>query len=98
VTFELVDSAGTVVPAADTLVRFTVTPGAALLLDNGDLTDHTPHSADRRRTFNGRGLAILRAAQPGRYTLTATADGLPPASVSVQVRQGAAPAVVPAAR
>ena len=98
VSYEIVDSAGTVVPTADTPVSFTVTGGAIMALDNANLRVEDAYSRERRRAFNGRGLAILRAAQPGSLTLSATAAGLRPASVTVQVVRGAAPAAVPAAR
>jgi beta-galactosidase len=98
VTVEVVDSAGTVVPAAGDLVRFTVTGGEILALDNANLQDHDPYRADRRHAFNGRGLAILRAALPGVLRLTAGADGLREASVTIVVRRGEAPEVVPPAR
>ena len=88
VTFEIVDSAGTVVPTADDLVRFAVTGGSIVALDNADLRDHDSYQSDRRHAFNGRGLAILRAARPGRLTVSATADGLSGASVAIEVRQG----------
>ena len=98
VTFEIVDSAGTVVPTADDLVRFTVTGGSIVALDNADMRDHDPYQADHRHAFNGRALAILRAAQPGLLGVTASADGLRPASVGVQVVRGGATEAVPAAR
>jgi beta-galactosidase len=98
VTFEIVDSAGTVVPAADSQVRVAVTGGSILALDNGDLRDHDPYRSDHRRAFNGRGLAILRAAQPGLLDLTVSVAGLPPARVRVPVVRGDAPDTVPAAR
>jgi beta-galactosidase len=85
VTFEIVDSAGTVVPTAGDLVRFTVTGGTIVALDNADLRDHDPYRSDRRHAFNGRGLAILRAPMPGLLHLTASADGLREASVRVEV-------------
>jgi beta-galactosidase len=97
VTFEIVDSAGTVVPTSGNLVRFTVTGGSILALDNADLGEHEPYRSDRRHAFNGRGLAILGAARPGLLRLTASADGLPPASLSLLVVGGDAPRVVPAA-
>ncbi|HET9512733.1 MAG TPA: glycoside hydrolase family 2 TIM barrel-domain containing protein, partial [Gemmatimonadales bacterium] len=65
VTFEIVDSAGTVVPTARHLVRFTVTGGTILALDNANLRVHDSLPADRREAFNGRGLAILRAGRAG---------------------------------
>jgi beta-galactosidase len=98
VTFEIVDSAGTVVPTADNLVHVAVTGGSILALDNADHRDHDPYRSDHRHAFNGRGLAILRAAQPGLLRLTADADGLRPASVSVWVVRGNAPDVIPPAR
>jgi beta-galactosidase len=79
-------------------VRFSVTGGSMVALDNADMRDHDPYRSESRRAFNGRGLAILRAAQPGVLQLTGTADGLPPASVSVQVIQGSAPPAIPPAR
>jgi beta-galactosidase len=97
-TFEIVDSAGTVVPTADNLIRFTVTGGSLLALDNGDLQDHDPYRSDHRRAFNGRGLAILRAPAPGTLRLTASADGLQSASASLRVVRGAGPESVPAAQ
>jgi beta-galactosidase len=98
VTFEIVDSAGTVVPDADTLVRFAVTGGTIVALDNGNLVDHDPYRSDSRHAFNGRGLAILRAAAPGTLTVTASAAGLTDAQLVIVVRRGAAPPAVPAAR
>jgi len=98
VTFEVVDSAGTVVPSAGDLVRFIVTGGSIVALDNADLRDHDPYQADRRHAYEGRGLAILRAAQPGRLRLAASVEGLREGSVEIVVRPGAAPAAIPAAR
>ncbi len=98
VTFEIVDSAGTVVPTADNVVTFTVTGGTVVALDNADLRDHDPYQSDQRHAFNGRGLAILRAGGPGVLRLTASADGLREASAAIAVRSGEATAVVPPAR
>jgi beta-galactosidase len=98
VAFEIVDSAGTVVPTADDVVNVTLTGDGVVTLDNANLRDLDPYRSDRRRAFNGRGLAILRAAQPGTLTLAAGADGLRPASVSVQVVRGTGPGMIPPAR
>jgi beta-galactosidase len=88
VTFEVVDSAGTVVPVANDRVRFTVTGGEIVALDNADLQEHDPYRTDARRAFNGRGLAILRSRTPGRMTATASAEGLAGVKLSVQVVRG----------
>jgi beta-galactosidase len=97
VTFEIVDSAGTVVPTADNLVRFTATGGNVLVVDNANLQDLEPYRTDRRRAFNGRGLAILRANEPGVLRVSATAEGLKPGSIRVQVAPGPVVKAVPAA-
>ncbi|HXY19029.1 MAG TPA: glycoside hydrolase family 2 TIM barrel-domain containing protein [Gemmatimonadales bacterium] len=98
VSFEIVDSAGTVVPTADDVVRFTVAGGNVLVVESGNLQDHDPYRSDRRHAFEGRGLAILRASQPGALQVSATADGLHGATVTVAVRAAAAPPAIPAAR
>jgi beta-galactosidase len=98
VGFEIVDSAGTTVPTAGDLVRFTITGGSILALDNADLRDHDPYRADRRRAFNGRGLAIVRATAPGVLRLTAAADGLSGATRTILVVKANAPPAVPPAR
>ena len=98
VTFEIVDSAGTVVPTADNLVQVTVTGGVLLALDNANMQDHDPYQSFERHAFNGRGLAIVRATQPGSLSLTASVQGLRPGSASVVVARGNAPTAVPAAR
>ncbi|MGH7512491.1 MAG: glycoside hydrolase family 2 TIM barrel-domain containing protein [Gemmatimonadales bacterium] len=97
VTFEVVDSAGTTVPTAGNLVRFSVAGGKILTLDNADLRDLEPYRSDRRHAFNGRGLVILRARQPGQLRLTASADGLGSASASVRVVGATEIETVPAA-
>ncbi len=96
--FEIVDSAGTVVPTADNLVHVTVAGGRLVALDNGDLRDHDAYASDRRHASQGRGLAIVRAAAPGAIRVTAAADGLPEASVTIVVRPGQGPLAVPPAR
>lgn len=98
VSLEIVDSAGTVVPTGDNLVRFTLAGSGTLALDNANLRDLDPYRPDRRRAFNGRGLAILRAAQPGTVVLTAAADGLRPATITVHVARGAPSNAIPPAR
>jgi beta-galactosidase len=86
VRFAIVDSAGTFVPTGDNLVRFTVAGGSIVALDNADMRDHDPYQSDRRHAFNGLGLAILRAAQPGPLRLTASAEGLQGANLTLVVR------------
>jgi beta-galactosidase len=76
VEFEIVDSAGTVVPDARNPVKFSVAGASILALDNADLQDHDPYQSDRRRAFGGRGIAILRATGPGTIRIAVTSEGL----------------------
>jgi beta-galactosidase len=97
VTFEIVDSAGTVVPTAGNLVSVTASGGNILVVDNANLQDLDPYRSDQRHAFNGRGLAILRAREPGVLRVSASADGLKPGSVSVRVVRGVVVESVPPA-
>jgi beta-galactosidase len=98
VRFEIVDTAGMVVPTADDVVTLAASGGTVVATDNGDLRDHEPYQNDHKHGFNGRGMAIVRAARPGLLHVTATAAGLRSATVDVVVVAGHAPAAVPAAR
>jgi beta-galactosidase len=90
-----VDSAGTVVPTADNLVRFTVTGRHRLTLDNGDLRVHGDPAPGTIAAFNGRGLAMIQAREPGWIEVTASAEGLRPATFRLRVETGPSPDVVP---
>ena len=98
VRLEIVDSAGTVVPGADELVHVNVAGGSIVALDNADMRDHDPYQADSIHAFNGRALAIFRASLPGPLTVTASADGLHEAHLTIQVVRGATPEAIPPAR
>lgn len=88
VLVEVVDRHGRLVPDATHEVAFTV-EGAGELAGVGN---GNPHNVDsfqqpRRHTWHGRALAILRPAKsPGRLTLTASTEGLRPATVTLPVR------------
>ncbi len=97
VGFQTVDSAGTVVPTADNLVRFTARGGRTLVVDNANLRDLEPYRADGRQAFNGRGLAIVRAEKPGVLRVSASSSGLRSSSVEVMVTPGSNVETVPAA-
>jgi beta-galactosidase len=85
IRFLIVDSSGTVVPTADNVVRVSVSGGRVVALDNADLQDHDPYQSTSRRAFNGRGLAILRPAGRGTMRVTAAADGLKEATMTITV-------------
>ena len=85
VEVRIVDENGVLVPSARHQVRFTVEGAGRIAgVDNGDLTSLEPYTGNQREVYYGRGLAILQAARhPGTITLTAQADGLPGARISV---------------
>jgi beta-galactosidase len=84
-TAEIVDAAGNVVPDADNAVTFAVAgPGALIGVDNGDPASHDDYKARVRPAFHGLCLAIVQSTfAAGSITVTATAEGLQPATVTV---------------
>ena len=86
VTATLVDANNTVIPDSTTVIHFATTgPGKIIAVDNGNLLDHDPFQAPTpekdRKLYDGQDIAILRAtAASGNITLTATTEGLPPAT------------------
>jgi beta-galactosidase len=87
VLVEVVDDRGRVVPDATIKVDFAVAGAGEL----AGVANGNPHNVDsfkrpRRWTWHGQALAILRPAkQTGWLTLTATASGLMPARLNLQV-------------
>lgn len=90
VTVRIVDQAGTDAPRTSQRVRFTIEgPGELVATDNGDPTSFEPFPSPERAAFNGLVLGIVRAkpGASGPITVRATAEGLTPASVTLQARQ-----------
>jgi beta-galactosidase len=86
-TATLVDDAGTVIPDSTTMVHFsTHGPASVIAVDNGNFADRDPYQATQRKTYFGNSLAIVRATgTSGKVTVTATADGVPPATLTLTV-------------
>jgi len=84
-TATLVDDAGTPIPDATMAVHFAATgPVAIVGVDNGNMTDHDSFVGTDRKLYEGNAVAIVRAtASSGAITVTATADGVAPASVKL---------------
>lgn len=84
-TATVVDEHGVPVPSADNLVSFTVAgSGEIIAVDNGDNMSTEPFQARERHAYQGRCIAILRMLKPhGRARITASSQGLAPASVSI---------------
>jgi beta-galactosidase len=84
ITAEIVDEAGVAVPGGTQEITFTVTgPATVIAADNGDPQSHEPYQSNRRKAFQSRCLALVRATSPaGRVTVSAQAPGLAPGAVS----------------
>ena len=88
VEIEMVDAQGIVVPDADRPVRIDVQgAGRFLCMDNGDTADSDAQLRSDKPTFLGRAQAVIRSGRtPGTILITATADGLPAATLQLTVR------------
>jgi beta-galactosidase len=82
----VVDANGVVVPNASNLITFKASgPGRVVAVDNGDNASHEPFQTAERRAYHGRCFALLKAdAARGRISVTATANGLAPGTVSIE--------------
>jgi beta-galactosidase len=85
VTATLVDEVGTRIPDSSTVIHFSIRgPASIIAVDNGNMMDHDPFEATQRKLYNGNALALLRATgTSGRVTVTASADGIPSASLTL---------------
>jgi beta-galactosidase len=85
VTATLVDDAGTRIPDSTTVVHFSTSgPASVIAVDNGNMMDHDPFQATQRKFYGGNAVAILRATgSSGPITVTATADGIPAATLTL---------------
>jgi beta-galactosidase len=89
ITVTVADKDGLLVPRSKNHIKFTLTgPGDIIATDNGDATSFESFQAPEHDAFNGLALVIIRSRddQPGRLTLTAAADGLTPASITLKTR------------
>lgn len=85
ITVDVTDADGNIVPDADDRVTFTVEGDGELVgVDNGSSPDHDSYKADNRKAFSGKLVAIIKATKnAGNITVTATAEGLEPATVEI---------------
>ncbi len=93
VTAKVLDQDGHICPNADNEISFSLEGPATIAgLENGDPTNHEPfQNTKSRKAFHGLALAIVRVTETGgTATLTATADGLSPATITVQTKPRAA--------
>jgi beta-galactosidase len=86
VTVAIADKDGRQVPRSHDRIAFKLSgPGEIVATDNGDATNLEPFQSHERNAYNGLALAIVktRAGEGGKVTLTASADGLEGAQVTL---------------
>lgn len=85
-TIELLDAQGRLVTDDDRRVTVTVTaPLVLAALENGDMRDNTPATANTRMTRAGRALAIIQARSSGdNPPIRISADNLPTADFALE--------------
>jgi beta-galactosidase len=88
VEFDVMDAQGVRVPDADQELTFSLDGPAQIIgLGNGDVSDNEPVRGPAHRVYEGRGLAIVQSYRdPGSITLTASAPGLQPATLTLVSR------------
>ena len=89
ITVRIEDAKGNLCPAADNLVKFSITgPGEIAGVDNGNAATVEPFQADHRKAFSGMALLIIRAhnGQAGRIHVTASSAGLSSANTDINAR------------
>ncbi|MFD2920182.1 glycoside hydrolase family 2 TIM barrel-domain containing protein [Terrimonas rubra] len=88
ITVTIKDKKGNTVPLADNLVTFTLQGDAEIVgVDNGSQTSMESFKALHRKAFHGKCLVIVKAKnKTGLIKLTASAAGLPPATIELQVQ------------
>jgi beta-galactosidase len=78
ITVKIEDKDGNMCPEADNQVRFHVTGGEIVAVDNGNPATVEPFQADRRKAFNGLALVIVRSlpGKSGAIHVSASGEGL----------------------
>jgi beta-galactosidase len=87
ITVVVLDANGRVVPTAGNQVSFDISgPGSIAGVGNGDPSCHEPNQARYRSAFKGYCMVLAQAGRTtGTLRVTASADGLTPASVELVV-------------
>ncbi|MBW6534977.1 MAG: DUF4982 domain-containing protein [Mariniphaga sp.] len=87
ITVEVLDENGNFVPTAGNLIQFSVEGNAEIFgVDNGNPLGHQRLKGKEIDAFHGKCLVVLKAGEKsGNVTLTASADGLKPAEVTIKM-------------
>lgn len=88
ITIQVADKDGNIVPTDNRKVKFTVSgAGTFEATANGDPTSLMPFQNPEMNLFSGAATAIVRSAgQEGEIRFTASAKGIKPATLSIQVK------------
>jgi len=88
VTVQVADKDGNIVPSDTRMVQFKIEgAGTFEATANGDPTCLLPFQNPEMKLFSGAATAIARSAtKPGFLRLTATAEGVQPATISIPVK------------
>lgn len=88
ITVQVADKEGNIIPTDNRMVRFSVSgAGTFEATANGDPTSLLPFQRPEMKLFSGAATAIVRSAgQAGEITFTASAKGVKPATLSLQVK------------
>lgn len=88
VTVELTDSDGLRNQKDERLIRFSIKgEGTIIGVGNANPVSTESNQLPQRKAWKGRCLVIIKSSgKPGQIRLTASADGLPPASLTITAR------------
>jgi beta-galactosidase len=88
ITVKVIDKNGVVVPNTDNLIKFK-TDGEGFIagVDNGDPVSHLSLKGNEMKAFHGLCLAVIQSnGKSGKITLTASSEGLEPATVEIEAK------------
>lgn len=90
---DITDANGVIVPTADNKVTFSISgPGTIVGVDNGNAISLESYKGNSRSAFSGKCLVIVQSTKTtGQITVTASANGLSTASVTVVATDGTPP-------
>ena len=82
VTVEILDKYGNIVPTANNLVKFSITGGEIIGVENSRPDDLMNCKLKQREAFNGMCLALVQASKIGKITVKAESTGLQSAEIT----------------
>lgn len=86
ITAEIVDKDGNLCPNADNRITFTALGAEVYATDAGDQRETETFLRPDKKAMSGKLIAIVRSAEKGEATITATADGLVSGIISFECK------------